>query len=224
MKVVYRLSDALQHLLTCAVLGLGYQIAGLLSQLWHWQLRARVRACARARVAGLLSLGSSPSSDTGSCVCVCVRARVCAGLLSQLWHWQLLVCVCVCVCVWEREREREREFTSDPPWISVLWLYLLPGWPRGGVDKVPWKAGPGVLQVQIHDQLWALQEAVRSGTHLGTWNPGQDRQLIHRQVDLPFSKSLRPAHQTLCCLEGNDSVILCLRSEKAGFQCSPISV
>ena len=124
----------------------------------------------------------------------------------------------------EREKEREREFTSDPPWISVLWLYLLPGWPRGGVDKVPWKAGPGVLQVQIHDQLWAFQEAVRSGTHLGTWNPGQDQQLIHRQVDLPFSKSLRPAHQTFCCLEGNDSVILCLRSEKADFQCSPISV
>ena len=127
-------------------------------------------------------LGSSPSSDTGSC------SRVC-------------VCVCVCVCVRERERERERDrdrdrdretergFTSDPLWMSVLWLYLLPGWPRGGVDKVPWKAGPGVLQVQIHDQLWALQEeAVRSGTHLGTRNLGQDWQLIHRKVDLPFSK------------------------------------
>lgn len=131
----------------------------------------------------------------------------------------------VCVCVRERDRQRERQFTSDTPWMSVLWLYLLPGWPRGGVDKLPWKAGPGVMQVQIHDQLfWALQEAVRSGTHLETWNPGQDKQLIHRQVDLPFSKSLRSAHQTFCCLEGNDSVILCLRSEKAGFQFSPISV
>ena len=47
------------------------------------------------------------------------------------------VCVCVCVCVRERERDRDRDrdrdretergFTSDPLWMSVLWLYLLPG-------------------------------------------------------------------------------------------------
>ena len=142
--------------------------------------------------------------------CCTASSHMCCPGIGLLNSWAPLlaltlaaahvcVCVCVCVCVRERERDRDRDrdrdretergFTSDPLWMSVLWLYLLPGWPRGGVDKVPWKAGPGVLQVQIHDQLWALQEeAVRSGTHLGTRNLGQDWQLIHRKVDLPFSK------------------------------------
>lgn len=66
--------------------------------------------------------------------------------------------------------------------------------------------------------------AVGPGNQSGTWDPGQDQQLIHRQVDLPLFKSQRPEHQAFCCLEGSGGVILCLRLEKAGLQRSPISV
>ena len=151
--------------------------------------------------------------------CCTASSHMCCPGIGLLNSWAPLPAltlaaahVCVCVCVWERkrEREREREITSDPPWMSVLWLYLLPGWPWGGVDKVPWKAGPGVLQVQIHDQLWALQEeAVRSGTHSGTRNLGQHWQLIHRKVE-PALLQITEARTSNLLLAGGE------------WQCHPV--